>query len=210
MLRRFCQIPDDASNLLKNVASALSAKISFLMGNGKFALFMFVFTSLVLSETARFVNKERNRSMNRSLCSLFSRCILESSHLVLSPFFMCERNILYALACKYLTRWDKTTHSVATHLPNRCFLIYTRWELVSSSSSTLREELPREDHKYLIRKQAQVLAVLSQKHISCLLFTSISHVGTIKADYSLQKLCLWLLMLAAFCRICSVRSLTSG
>lgn len=63
MLRRFCQIPADASNLLKNVASALSARISFLMGSGKLAFFMLMFTSLVFSERAKLVNKERNRSV---------------------------------------------------------------------------------------------------------------------------------------------------
>lgn len=89
MLRRFCQSPADASNLLKNMASALSAKISFLMGSGELALFMLMFTSLVLSETAKFVNKKRNWSVGLYvLCSLVA---FWSLPILYSAPFSCVR-----------------------------------------------------------------------------------------------------------------------
>lgn len=66
--RRFCQIPVDASNLLKNVTSALSAKISFLMGSGKPALLMLLFSSSSIKpETADFVTEERSQSVGPSV-----------------------------------------------------------------------------------------------------------------------------------------------
>lgn len=177
LLRRFCQIPADASNLLKNVASALSARISFLVGNGKLALSMFMFTSLVLSATAKFVNKERNRSVAPYvLCSLAA---FWSPPTHTQPLFhVWEEHFACISLQAYLTHWDKTTHSVATHLPKRCSLIYTRWEPVSSSSSTVREELPRED-QVPQEKASPSLAALPPNQVSSVSFSLLFHTWAV-------------------------------
>lgn len=121
--RRFCQIPADAFHLLKNAASALSAKISFLMGSGKPALALLLFSSLAVSPGQPTLLLWREASLLAPrffiLASCLHACIPGPSCPCLAASPVCEEHFACINLQAYLTPREESTHPVSTHRTNR-------------------------------------------------------------------------------------------
>lgn len=120
--RRFCQILADASNLLKNVASVLSAKISFLMSSGKPALSVPLFSSLALSTRQPTLSLGRETSLlvpQFIILMQYWHTSIEFSCPCLASFPACGKHFVCISLQECLTHCEETTNSVSTHLARR-------------------------------------------------------------------------------------------
>lgn len=120
--RRFCQILADASNLLKNVASALSAKISFLMSSGKPALSVPLFSSLALNlrQPPLSLGRETNLLVPQLLVLMrYWHTCTECLCPYLASFPACGKHFVCISLQECLTYCEETTNSVSTHLSRR-------------------------------------------------------------------------------------------